>query len=170
VQQTLTEPRADQKPFRKHPHMTTDSIDLEAPLFADTGVGGMLSAAAKAYREDYVFSTEGPDHEPTEFEAVLLEDFEAGLFSDERINALLNHLVALARSREQPEGAMPDAMDRDMENVWRQAFLTHARARSKQFAKDHILAESAEQVAYRALVKHLRNRAPAPPTKPGEED
>lgn len=71
-------------------------LDLSASPFAETGIGGLMFSGAHAYRAEYVLSTEGDDHQPTEFEAWLLEDFVAGLMSDERFFGPVRALLALA--------------------------------------------------------------------------
>lgn len=59
-------------------------------IFRDTGWGTRLSTAAEAYLEDYVFSPdEGSDHELNDWERMLMQDFLAGLFSQDDFSALL---------------------------------------------------------------------------------
>jgi hypothetical protein len=59
--------------------------ELAAAPFLPGGLGDLMFKAAHAYAEDYVMgSDEGPDHEPTEFERWLIEDFYNGLLSDDR--------------------------------------------------------------------------------------
>lgn len=59
-------------------------------IFRDTGFGSCLSRAAAAHIADYVFSPdEGSDHELTEWESMLVEDFLASLFSSEDFSSLL---------------------------------------------------------------------------------
>lgn len=72
----------------------SESPSVSIPPFAEGGVGSLLCAAAHAYREEYVLSLEdGPDHEPTEFEHILLEDFFSGLISDERFFGVVRQLL-----------------------------------------------------------------------------
>lgn len=59
-------------------------------IFRDTGIGTRLSMAAEKYLEDYVFSPDqGGDHDLTEWERMLFQDFLAGLFADEDFSDLL---------------------------------------------------------------------------------
>lgn len=69
--------------------------NLSVAPFAEGGIGDLMFKAANAYREEYVLSTEGDDHSPTPFEAELLEDFTAGLISDERFFGPVRTLLAL---------------------------------------------------------------------------
>ena len=60
------------------------SAELAAAPFLDGGLGDLMTRAGYAYLEEYVLSSdEGADHEPTEFERFLLEDFLNGLLCDE---------------------------------------------------------------------------------------
>lgn len=62
--------------------------------------------------------------------------------------------------------AMPAELTPAMEQVWRNAFLTQARRRSKcgPRNREKVMAEgSAEQAAYRALVKYVRKHGGFPP-------
>jgi hypothetical protein len=54
---------------------------------------------------------------------------------------------------------MPAELTPEMEGVWRAAFLLHIHRRTRKFPKPAHMAESAEQVAYRALVKHVQGRS-----------
>lgn len=74
--------------------------DTSVPPFADGGIGSLMCEAARAYREDYVLCTEGPDHEPTEHEQILLEDFFNGLISDERFFGPIRALLARSEALE----------------------------------------------------------------------
>jgi len=66
-----------------------DSAELLA-IWKDGGLGSRIYKAIHAYLDDYVLSPdEGSDHEPTEFERMLLEDFFNGAISDEAVNAIL---------------------------------------------------------------------------------
>lgn len=59
-------------------------------IFRDTGIGTRLSAAADRFAAEYVFSPdEGADHDPTDFERMLLLDMLAGLFADEEFSGIL---------------------------------------------------------------------------------
>lgn len=82
--------------------------DLTAPPFADGGIGNLMLAGGQAYLDEYVLATEGDDHEPTEFERVLLEDFMAGLMNDEAmfgpVRALLARLQAAEAALTAAEG------------------------------------------------------------------
>lgn len=70
--------------------MTAESHDELLPIFLDGGVGDRLMKATEAYLSDYVFSPdEGSDHDLTEFEQMLMEDFIGGLFADEAICSIL---------------------------------------------------------------------------------
>lgn len=77
---------------------------LVAP-FAEGGIGSVMCEAAHAYADDYVLCREGPDHEPTEFERELLNDFFNGLISDEGffgpVLALLAHVKGLEGERDE---------------------------------------------------------------------
>jgi hypothetical protein len=55
------------------------------------GIGARLSDAANAYLDEYVYSAHdhASDHEPTEFERDMMEDMLAGMFSDDRVHAIL---------------------------------------------------------------------------------
>ena len=70
--------------------------ELAKAPFLPGGVGDQMLGAAYAYLDEYVLSTEGDDHEPTDFERVLLEDFVNGLISDERffgpVRAAITHV------------------------------------------------------------------------------
>ena len=66
------------------------SDDERLAIFRDTGFGTRLSMAAAKYLESYVFSPdEGSDHDLTEWERMLFEDFLAGLFAAEDFSDLL---------------------------------------------------------------------------------
>ena len=83
--------------------MTADMPDTPEllPIWKDNGLGDRIYKAMHAYLDDYVFSPdEGWDHEPTEFERVLLEDFFNGAIGDEAVNAILQEAAR----------AMQDAM------------------------------------------------------------
>jgi hypothetical protein len=59
---------------------STDGV----PPFADGGYGSGLIGEAMAYLKEYVFDPgDDADHEPTEFERAMLEDFVHGLISHE---------------------------------------------------------------------------------------
>lgn len=60
---------------------------------------------------------------------------------------------------------MPAEMTDAMEQVWRNAFHTHCRRRRNCGPKkaDRILAESAEQVAYKAVLAFVRKHNGFPP-------
>ncbi|MGQ3018762.1 hypothetical protein [Phenylobacterium sp.] len=64
-------------------------LAFNVPPFAENGIGELISQGCAGYREDYVYCPDpdgpGADHEPTEFEAAMLEDFVAGLLGDERV-------------------------------------------------------------------------------------
>jgi hypothetical protein len=63
------------------------------PIFLPGGLGDRLSTAMTAYLADYAYDPnpdEGfADHELTEFERGMMEDFLAGAISDEGVNAIL---------------------------------------------------------------------------------
>lgn len=60
------------------------------PIWAEGGIGDRIYKAMHAYLDDYVFSPdEGSDHEPTDFERILLEDFFNGAIGAEAVNATL---------------------------------------------------------------------------------
>jgi hypothetical protein len=65
------------------------AVSFNVPPFAENGLGDLISKGAAAYREDYVYSPDpdcaGADHELTEFEAAMVEDFVAGMLGDERV-------------------------------------------------------------------------------------
>ncbi len=66
------------------------------PIYADGGIGARILAAMEAHRKEYVYSPEhGSDHEPTDFEQVLLEDFLNGAFTDE-VSAILQEAARAA--------------------------------------------------------------------------
>lgn len=66
------------------------------PIYADGGIGARILAAMESYRKEYLYSPEdGPDHEPTEFEQVLLEDFLNGAFTGE-VSAILQEAARVA--------------------------------------------------------------------------
>lgn len=89
--------------------------NLTVPPFADDGIGGLMCKAAQSYMAEYVFSPDdGADHEPTEFEAVLIEDFWYGLISDERFFGPIRALLNAARAEGDPaaEGDIPSIIER----------------------------------------------------------
>lgn len=60
------------------------------PIFGGDGIGTRLSSAMEAYLADYVFGLEdGPDHDPSDFERAMLEDFLNGALSDAAVNDIL---------------------------------------------------------------------------------
>ena len=66
------------------------------PIYADGEIGARILAAMEAYRREYVYSPEyGSDHEPTDFEQVLLEDFLNGAFTGE-VSAILQEAARFA--------------------------------------------------------------------------
>lgn len=72
--------------------------------FADGGLGDDLYKRGTAYLADYVLSTEGADHEPSEFERVLLEDAFAGLMGDEALFGPIRTVLAALASQPQATG------------------------------------------------------------------
>jgi hypothetical protein len=60
-------------------------------IYRDTGIGSRLLKAAERYvREDYVFAAdEGSDHEPTQFERMMMEDMVNGMFGDPGFDEIL---------------------------------------------------------------------------------
>lgn len=84
---------------------TPDAVRDLLPIWKDDGLGGRIYKAMHAYLDDYVFSPdEGSDHEPNEFERLLLEDFFNGAISDEAVNAILQE-AARAMQAAMPEAA-----------------------------------------------------------------
>lgn len=71
---------------------TSQSVDLYAPLFADSGIGTAISSALVQHIDDYALDCETHDHEPTDFEQLLLEDFVNGGFSEESVVGPLRQL------------------------------------------------------------------------------
>lgn len=66
------------------------------PIYAEGGIGARLMEAMEAYRKDYVFSPDdGWDHDPTEFEKLMLEDFLNGAFN-EQVTAILQEAARAA--------------------------------------------------------------------------
>jgi hypothetical protein len=62
------------------------SPELALAPFADGGLGALMLREGYAYLADYVLGTdEGPDHDPTEFERWMLEDFLNGLMGDDAL-------------------------------------------------------------------------------------
>lgn len=77
------------------------SPELAAAPFMPGGLGYLMLSAADAYAEEYVFSLDdGPDHEPTEFEAAMLADFLAGLVSDEAFFGPIRRVLHQAAAAE----------------------------------------------------------------------
>lgn len=75
-----TSARTEVEPLAPNPI----SPEMAAAPFLDGGLGDLMLRAGEAYLADYVMGQdEGPDHEPTEFERWLLEDFLNGLMNDE---------------------------------------------------------------------------------------
>lgn len=60
-----------------------EGVAVGVAAFADDGAGDQMTKAAYSYLEDYVYSGDDADHEPTEWERALLEDFFNGLLRDE---------------------------------------------------------------------------------------
>lgn len=58
---------------------------MRLAIFRDTGFASRLLKAAEDYADQYVFDAEemSSEHEPTEFERMLLKDMLNGLFADE---------------------------------------------------------------------------------------
>ncbi len=86
--------------------MTEENINATEllPIWKDNGLGNRIYKALHAYLDDYVFSPdEGPDHEPTEFERMLLEDFFNGAISDEAVNAILQEAARAIEASAGPE-------------------------------------------------------------------
>ncbi|MFG1331229.1 hypothetical protein V5F41_08230 [Xanthobacter autotrophicus] len=89
------------------------------PIFADGGIGARLSSAMEAYRADYVFGLEdGPDHEPSEFERAMLEDFLNGAISDAAVNDILQEAARALTRAPPPEPSKP---------VWRGWYCHHCQ-------------------------------------------
>lgn len=90
------------------------------PPFGARGIGLALLNAATAYVDGsdqidgYVFSTEGADHEPTEFEREIMVDMLNGLFSYGPFWAPLSEAFTLARrAQAAPVAADDEAVERD---------------------------------------------------------
>lgn len=59
-------------------------------IFRSDGFGSRLFNALDQYASEYVYSPDdGGDHDPTEFERMLLHDMLAGAFAEPTINAIL---------------------------------------------------------------------------------
>lgn len=81
-------------------------VDTNGPPFAETGVGALMFKGGHAYLEEYVFSLEdGPDHEPSDFERAMLEDFMAGILDDDAmfgpVRQLLDRISVLTAERDE---------------------------------------------------------------------
>jgi len=65
-------------------------------IFRPRGVGSRLYDAAAQYLAEYVYDADNnvADHELTDFERVMVEDFLGGLFSDEAFSAVLQEMAA----------------------------------------------------------------------------
>lgn len=114
----------DQEVIRAHPATTPaqEPVAVPAgellPIFADGGIGARLSSAMHAYLTDYVFGLEdGPDHEPTEFENAMLEDFLNGAISDEAVNIILQEAASAMPAA--PVSPPADSGESEDEMTWR---------------------------------------------------
>lgn len=121
--------------------------EKEVAPFADGGVGSLMFSGFYAYREDYVLSTEGDDHEPTEFEADLIEDFVNGLMSDERffgpVRKLLSDKAALEAER--------DEAKREAASNWDE-YLAERSARMAANNREYVAEARATALEARELV------------------
>ncbi|MFC3163105.1 hypothetical protein [Ciceribacter thiooxidans] len=73
----------------------TDEHELR-PIYADGGIGKRLMDAMERSLEDYVYSPdEADDHEPTEWERTLMQDFLYGAFNEE-VSAILQEAARSA--------------------------------------------------------------------------
>jgi hypothetical protein len=78
-------------------------------IFRDTGIGSrLLKAAERFVRDDYIFAAdEGSDHEPTQFERMMMEDMVNGLFADPEFDDLLQEAARGMKAG----GADPEGVD-----------------------------------------------------------
>lgn len=79
-------------------------------IWRERGFGKRLSDACAAYLADYVYSPDDnyADHEPTEFERMMMEDMLAGMFANKDVDAILQEAArGMKAGGMDPEG--PDA-------------------------------------------------------------
>jgi len=80
-------------------------------IFRPHGVGSRLYDAAAQYLTEYVYDDGGncADHELTETERNMVQDFLAGMFSDEAFSAVLQEMAAgMKAAGLDPEGPDDD--------------------------------------------------------------
>jgi hypothetical protein len=92
------------------PNVVRDDL---LPIYAEGGIGARLLDAMEAYRKEYVFSPdEGSDHEPTEWEQTLLEDFLNGAFNEE-VSAILQEAARANLAATAQEAPLPPSKVRE---------------------------------------------------------
>lgn len=90
----------------------SERAKLDVAPFAEGGIGYLLCRAAEAYLADYAYSPdEGADHEPTEFEGWLLEDFWNGLITEESFFGPIRILLAQAACAAEFHAALTKTQD-----------------------------------------------------------
>lgn len=118
--------------------------DWSAPPFADNGIGGLMFKGGHAYLDEYVLSTEGDDHEPTEFERVLLEDFMAGILNDDAMFGPVRALLADHAAQ--------------AEEIASQAALITARDEGLAGYEEQISAQSLHIASLEATLEYVEDR------------
>lgn len=123
------------------------------PIYQDGGLGDRLYKAMHAYLDEYVFSPdEGSDHEPTEFERMLLEDFFNGAISDEAVNAILQEAARAMQEARLAQGGEPAMVARDVCDEFCDGKNLHPSERNRLHALSRRIA--------RAMQKAMREMEP----------
>jgi hypothetical protein len=76
-------------------------------IWRNQGLGARLSRAADSYLSDYVYSPDDSfaDHEPTEFERLMMQDMLAGMFADISVSSILQEAArGMKAGGADPEG------------------------------------------------------------------
>lgn len=97
------------------PQALADPVRAEAekhgllPIWQKGWIAVRLSAAMHAYLAEYVFSPdEGCDHEPTEFERMILDDMLNGALSSQAVNDILQEAAAALLRASTPAPSSPE--------------------------------------------------------------